>query len=362
MTWFVCTGNAGKLREFETYLQGGTAPRQGGRDVAGQSHSKPHVVGVREIEAQTGQVFVEPDEPFDLFLANAACKLLAAFECLARVREDEIQAQTERFGEQLGQQQVHQQGEQLGELPTAQRVSPVACGVTGVIVDDSGLCCEALGFAPGVHSATFGGEPRSDAANRKALRAAVAHHFSASHQDEAEQNEALQHGALKQDPNKEFRLDAFFVCFLLSVKITPEWLDAFRASVKKGLKASACVEPHGHIADLEAALLSVACEPKPIDPQTPHTLSATCHLPLASFIPNLSDAVGKLEVAIHFGFCQGEISTHEQALLVGAGHGYDAMFYPRAHPELSFASVSLESKNSVSHRARALEALKVSVL
>ena len=37
------------------------------------------------------------------------------------------------------------------------------------LADDSGLCCEALNGAPGVHSAYFGGEPRSDLANNAHL-------------------------------------------------------------------------------------------------------------------------------------------------------------------------------------------------
>lgn len=37
------------------------------------------------------------------------------------------------------------------------------------LADDSGLCCEALEGAPGVHSAYFAGEPRSDANNNAHL-------------------------------------------------------------------------------------------------------------------------------------------------------------------------------------------------
>lgn len=51
-----------------------------------------------------------------------------------------------------------------------------AAAATGLpaLADDSGLCCTALGGAPGVRSARFAGEGRGDAANNAALVRALA--------------------------------------------------------------------------------------------------------------------------------------------------------------------------------------------
>lgn len=50
-----------------------------------------------------------------------------------------------------------------------------ASGKTGLpaLADDSGLCVLALGGAPGVHSARYAGEPRSDARNNARLVSAL---------------------------------------------------------------------------------------------------------------------------------------------------------------------------------------------
>jgi XTP/dITP diphosphohydrolase len=88
-----------------------------------------HAFGTRVItQAELG--LVEAEEPYDTFLENAMAK--ARHACFAT------------------------------RLPA--------------LADDSGLCVDALGGAPGVHSARYAGEPKSDARNNQKLQAEMARH------------------------------------------------------------------------------------------------------------------------------------------------------------------------------------------
>ncbi|MBQ9451009.1 MAG: non-canonical purine NTP pyrophosphatase [Bacteroidales bacterium] len=58
----------------------------------------------------------------------------------------------------------------------------------------------------------------------------------------------------------------------------------------------------------------------------------------------------------HFfeGVCEGSIAREKHG---AGGFGYDPIFLPDAFPGLTFAEISEEDKNSVSHRGRAIRAM-----
>ena len=92
-------------------------------------------------------------------------------------KKAEIEALLEAFGTrvvtqaELGLVEAEEPHESFRENALAK--ARHACFATRLpaLADDSGLCVEALGGAPGVHSARYAGEPRSDARNNEKLLA-----------------------------------------------------------------------------------------------------------------------------------------------------------------------------------------------
>jgi inosine/xanthosine triphosphate pyrophosphatase family protein len=283
MSVFVCTGNAGKLAEFRACF----APRE--------------VVGLREMESLAGWSYVEPAEDADFFIANALTKLLSA---LAFTRK----------------------------IAASRGVAPEGLA-SRLLVDDSGLCVPALGFAPGVHSATLAGTPRDDAHNRAALRA------------------RLEAQGLARAP-------AFFVCYLIEIDVAQcAGLsdDALARVWTPSCPPEALVQLER---DVHFPLAALACEERKECGGVAGTWLLSDLLGLRSEGGvGAERGAGLAPLRIAFGFCAGEVATVEQQALGGAGHGYDAMFYPLGSPHLSFASVPMEAKNAVSHRAQALRFL-----
>jgi XTP/dITP diphosphohydrolase len=102
-----------------------------------------------------------------------------------------------------------------------------ACAKSGLpaLADDSGICVDALGGAPGVRSARFAGEPKSDARNNAALIDALrgiddrrAHYYCvlvlARHADDPQPliAEGIWHGSVIDAPRGDggFGYDPFF--------------------------------------------------------------------------------------------------------------------------------------------------------
>ena len=83
-----------------------------------------------EAVSQANLNVIETDEPFDTFVENALAKARHASQCT--------------------------------KLPS--------------LADDSGICVNALGGAPGVHSARYAGEPKSDERNNQKLTQLLKNH------------------------------------------------------------------------------------------------------------------------------------------------------------------------------------------
>ena len=207
------------------------------------------------------------------------------------------------------------------------RINPLFANIDQIIIDDSGLCVPAMNFEPGVHSAVYAGEPKDDKNNRLKLV------------------QEINKNPLSIEFKKEKRLPAFFVCFLFEIKLDIEKDFSF---FHESSFTEASTFVNKNIIDLEKKLLSK------VDMKEAGGYYSVS-LPFSLFYDKFPS---NIFINVHYGFCNGEVSSKEQNLIPGAGHGYDAQFYSKLNKELSFASISMEEKNRQSHRALAMEAFK----
>lgn len=204
------------------------------------------------------------------------------------------------------------------KLMEAVRVFPILepIGVNSVLVDDSGLCVSRLNYEPGVHSATYAGEPRSDKNNRDLLSEMLKSRLGLSETE--------------SEP-------AFFVCSLLRAE-------------KVGVESP----DHGsNFLDFSDLLIQLECVESEIMSRLCARLHST-HSAAYSFRQTVEAFNSCYSVQLVMGFCVGRVSVTEQQFLEGEGHGYDSLFFPSKCPQLSFASIPLAEKNKMSHRSEAL--------
>lgn len=273
MTFLIFTSNQGKLKEFKNIL-----------------NSNDPIIGTNELKKLSNDHdwLLNPIENSDVFLANGFVKVISAITFL------------------------HNNLGKTKEL-----------NIHRIIADDSGLCVPNLNFLPGVHSASFGGEPRDDAKNRLKLR-----------------NEILS-SVHSYDFKDEKRLKGFFICFLFDVNfntITNNSNLLFKDSID-------FVNPK--TIKYEKEILARINQE-----QNCFGDGFVLNIPFSDFNSKLSN---QNFVRVSVGYCRGEVSSQEQNLIEGAGHGYDSLFYPMENNKLSFASISLEEKNRQSHRAFAMQ-------
>ena len=92
-----------------------------------------------------------------------------------RGKREEIQALLEPFGTrvvtqtELGITEAEEPHDTFFENAFAKARHVCFATRLPALADDSGICVDALGGAPGVHSARYAGEPRSDARNNEKL-------------------------------------------------------------------------------------------------------------------------------------------------------------------------------------------------
>ncbi|BBH51594.1 non-canonical purine NTP pyrophosphatase [Fluviispira sanaruensis] len=272
MSIFICTSNQGKLKEFSNLL-----------------NNNEDIIGLVELKKVENIQQIEAIENSDYFLSNALIKILSALKYIIDNKE-------------------------ISEFKAIHKI----------LVDDSGLCVPELNYLPGVHSATYAGEPKNDENNRNKLI--------------KELNELEKYFIFKN----EKRLQAFFVCFLIELDLTEihDLKETIKIIDAKSLVIKSVIEFERNC--LEKVNLNIDGG------------SFSQSMPISSLLKGFNK---EIHIKVHYGFCSGEISNLEQNKILGTGHGYDHMFYSLSNRDLSFASIPLEEKNKKSHRAFALNAM-----
>ncbi|MBX9702779.1 MAG: non-canonical purine NTP pyrophosphatase [Silvanigrellaceae bacterium] len=202
--------------------------------------------------------------------------------------------------------------------------------INKVIVDDSGLCVPKLHFEPGVSSAFYAGIPRDDIKNRAKLIEKINVH-----------KETIQ---LNQE---EKRLAAFFVCFLMAVDITNLSYSDIENTEELKISHANFIHSEDYLQLEQRALHRIKNDGASISNSIPYRIDFQKVFPKAKL---------NFVIDIYIGYCNGFVSNQEQQKIFEAGHGYDCLFYGKRNPSLSFASISIEDKNKVSHRGEAMKA------
>jgi len=243
--------------------------------------------------------YAEPQENSNCFICNAAIKLFSALQFLLFSMEN---------------------NENLREI-------------NKIIVDDSGLCVPDLNYLPGVHSAHFAGHPKNDVKNNFLLQSKIEENINA------------------KIYKNEKRLNAFFVCFLLSLSFSEQELKNLEFIKNANFSQAKNLQE----------INIVSLEKKYLEKINIKNSGGAYHEKFqASLLYEKFPA--DLFINLNYGYCCGEVSNKEQNNILGAGHGYDPLFYSNLNPELSFASIPLAEKNKISHRAFAMDGLKKVIL
>ena len=222
----------------------------------------------------------------------------------------------------------------LGALAYVHKLEEVGFhDITEVLVDDSGLCVPELGGEPGVFSARYAGIGATDRQNNQKLSEAIKKHFN----DENSRGNSPMPGTLP----------AFFISLILRVRVPKKVIHKLSTTVDNFLG-------YNHLKQQDKYLYEqakLACAGK----NTVH-FGLRLLLQWDHFFPGVKfDELVKIETL--FGASFGQVIQEPKG---SQGFGYDPHFVGNAYPDRSYAELSSEQKNAVSHRGAALRQLSLS--